>query len=92
MLLVTVGVFPDTVAYVELRQRTAALVMLGAIGVAVLAFVTLGFSRLALGFDVARVLAAPFFALTLALSVLAFFLAVLVKLSVVSLGGEESAP
>lgn len=92
MFLLAVGVCPDTVAYVQLRQRTAALVMLGAVGVAGLSFVTLGFSRLALGYDVARLLAAPLFLLAVTLSTLAFCLAVLVKLSVVSLeGGEDTA-
>lgn len=56
--------------------------MVGAFGVAILAFTVRGVSSLAFGSETAQVVAAPVFVLAVSLAALAFVLAVLVKVGV----------
>lgn len=84
IVLFGVGVFPNIVAYVELRQRTVVAVMLGAFIVTVLGFTVREFGQLIVGSDLALRVGAPLFGLDLVLAVLAFCLIVLIKQTVVS--------
>jgi hypothetical protein len=70
----------------EIRQRRFVLVMLGAIGFAVVGFLVRGLSQLFVTTDTAYVLAAPLFVVAGGLAVLSFLLSVLVKTGLLSLG------
>ena len=72
-------------AYVELRQQTVVVLMVSAIVGTVLAFTVRGFGQLVVGYDSALLLAGPLFGVAFVLAVLGFCLAILAKLSIVSL-------
>ncbi|WP_313693430.1 hypothetical protein [Halorarum halobium] len=69
----------------ELRRRTVVGLMAGAVVVTVLAFTVRGFGQLVVGYEFALLLAGPLFGVAFLLAVLGFCLAVLAKLSVVSI-------